>query len=130
MSQDANAYMRAASDGQKASRVISTRKMQEASKRKLLASIKKRIMTSFIGALDRIEKHIGDELWLHGVPPESCDEDALSWRRVWAKCRKDILDNGNEQIMGNEHIVSIEAELTQYVVEYSCQHVELKGCQS
>ena len=59
--------------------------------------VAKRIESTFIGALVRIEQHFGF-LWNHGEEYENLTPNEKKWRNIWNKCRKSILDHGNEQI--------------------------------
>ena len=80
-------------------RIVNERKQQRqqvysgASHRRLAQSIKKKIMTTMIGALDRFEKQFGD-IW----------ENNAEAMQEWQELRKAVLDNGNRQIrmMNNE----------------------------
>lgn len=94
------------------SREADTQRYKEASKRRLLKILTRKGTTCFIGALDKIEKYIGVELWGHGKLESDCTPEQLFWRDVWEPCRTEILNNGNNQIR------AMESELSQYTVNW------------
>lgn len=73
------------------------RKIKNA-KRRLFSCLKRRLMSSFIGALERFEIEFGKELWQHGEHHSRLDEDGMYYREKWSRCRDSILENGNDQI--------------------------------
>jgi len=62
----------------------------EYSWQKLADMIKRRMTTTMIGALDKFEKEFGD-LW-------NADNASAEDRAKWSKIRKQVLDNGNNQL--------------------------------
>lgn len=88
------------------------RKYEDSSRARLLRILKKKLTTAFIGALARVESHLGAALWGHGRPDCECSPAQLEWRRVWDECRTDILTNGNNQVR------AVEAELAQHKVSW------------
>ncbi len=74
--------------------------------------VKKKITTSFIGAISQFEHYFGD-LWGHKLPAESCSKDQLNMRTQWELCRKDVLNTGNNQLRG------IDSELEQHDVVWN-----------
>lgn len=95
-----------------AERQVSKDKYQDASRKRLLSILQKKLTTSFIGALSKVETHIGRELWGHGKDVGECTPQQLAWRKVWEKCRNEILNNGNNQVR------AVESEVFQYTVHW------------
>lgn len=88
------------------------------SSRSLLRALRKKLKTSFVGALARFEGHFG-HLWGHGLHESECDADQLAWRAVWEECRVAVLDNGNQQVR------AVESEVLQYEVSWNRHHLNL-----
>lgn len=82
----------------------------ESSKKRLLSIVRKKIKTSFIGALAKVEQHIGVGLWGHGKPDSQCTKEEIYWKNKWEFCRNEILNNGNNQLR------AIENEFDQYSI--------------
>lgn len=59
--------------------------------------IKKRILTTMIGALARFENSFG---YLWGIDNPNPTQDQLNNEAIWEKLRTEILDHGNNQIRG------------------------------
>lgn len=57
----------------------------------------KKMQTAFIGALSCFEKEFG-WLWGCGLPEEECSPEQREWRRVWERCRNNVLNVGNNQL--------------------------------
>jgi hypothetical protein len=91
----------------------SQQRYQEASRRRLARILKKKITTSFIGALARFETFFGPDIWGHGKPEEDCTPEQLAWREVWEQCRTEVLNNGNNQLR------AVENEIVQYCVNWN-----------
>jgi hypothetical protein len=82
----------------------------EGSKKNLKSSTTKRIRTTFIGIIDKVEKSIGD-LWGFGLHQRDCTPEQLKFRARWEELRNDILNHGNHQIRLNNSEVD-EYEVT------------------
>jgi hypothetical protein len=63
---------------------------------RLARILAKKLNTSFIGAISRFEQFFG-HLWGHGQSEADCTPEQLMTRETWEKCRREILDNGNQQ---------------------------------
>lgn len=84
-------------------------KRKEASRTRLIKDVSKRMNTCFIGALDAIEKNMGF-LW----EGDYCEQEAQEeMRRIFQNVRKEILDNGNNQIR------EFKGDLLNYDVKYN-----------
>ncbi len=81
----------------------------EQSKEQLFTQIKKKLETSFIGALSHMENNFGS-LWGHGLLEHELTEEQKEFRQMWEVCRSAILDNGNNQVR------ALQNELKQYTV--------------
>ena len=92
--------------------VESVRKLQESSRRRLSSIIKKKLQTSFIGAIAKVEQYIGSQLWGHGKEEDELTERERRWLEIWNECRTEILDNGNAQIR------ALESEVQQYTITF------------
>ncbi len=86
-------------------------KFLDVSKNQLHNQIKKKLETSFIGALSQVEMNFGD-LWGHGLSEDELTSEQLAYRELWDICRSAILDNGNNQVR------AIQNELKQYTVRW------------
>ena len=78
----------------------------------LRSVFRKKLTTSFIGAIARFEHHFG-YLWGHQQPIARCSPEQLKSREVWNDCRNEVLDIGNNQLRG------VDAELNQYGVVWN-----------
>jgi hypothetical protein len=67
------------------------------SKDRLEKVLKKKLTTTFIGALDSFEKQFG-YLWQHGEPYGSLTENQQKFRDVWNEVRNEVLNKGNAQL--------------------------------
>jgi hypothetical protein len=88
-----------------------------ASRKRLFDICKKKIQTTMIGALDTIEKKLG-QFWT----PEDGDRptnEQLAVKMVYDEVRREILDRGNHQIR------NLETELAQYEVEWKRYTLQL-----
>jgi len=94
------------------------RSFQEASRRRLLKILEKKLHTAFIGALSHVETHFG-RLWGHGKDEMDCTEQELAWREIWNLCRTDILTNGNNQLR------AVQAEMQLYKIEWNRYSTQL-----
>jgi hypothetical protein len=83
-------------------------KYNSESKSRLLSILRKKLMCSFIGALDRIEKSKFGELI-----------DKPEWEAEYENLRREILNNGNQQIR------AIEDELNHYTVHWERYQVRM-----
>jgi hypothetical protein len=84
----------------------------EASNKRLGRILKKKLTTSFIGAIANIEKFFG-HVWGHGKPASECTQEQLDMREMWDKLRTSILNNGNNQLR------AVESELEQYDIVWN-----------
>ncbi len=71
-------------------------KMKSA-KEVLRKNIEKKIRTTMIGALSKMESFFGKD-WGHGLVEEECSDDQLDKYDLWQQCRDEILNLGNSQI--------------------------------
>ncbi len=101
----------AANESNKAGQERAEERHHEASNGRLLKILKKKISTSFIGALARFEAHFG-EVWGHGLDQSECTPGQLAWRKVWEEARTEVLNNGNAQSR------AVESEMGQYTVAW------------
>ena len=85
---------------------------------RLMAAVKKKVMTIIIGEIDRCEKAFG-YLWAHGKPGNQLSEAQLEWRRKWELIRTDMLNHGNGQLR------ALLSEVDMYEVMYSNYNYEL-----
>lgn len=86
------------------------------SKDRLSKILKKKIQTTMIGALSTIEENLG-HLWGNNVANPS--EDQKKMKAVYEKIRSEILDRGNNQAR------NIDAELSQYEVEWQRYSIKM-----
>ena len=84
---------------------------KEVSKDRLFQIAKKKIQTTMIGALSSIENHFGF-LWNHDDGDENLSSESQHMKQLYEDVRSEILDKGNNQIR------NLEAELSQYDVEW------------
>lgn len=82
---------------------------EDESKKKLIFSTKKKVMTATIGALSSFEEKFG-YLWGRGKTSKTSQE--LAFENIWNEVRKNILDNGNKQVS------LFETEMKSYNVDY------------
>jgi len=87
-------------------------KLAEVSRDRLKLFCEKKIKTTMIGALDTIEKNMGD-LW------QSNSAESLEMRNRFEIIRQAILDNGNRQIRG------LSEEFNRYKIEWLTSHITL-----
>ena len=87
------------------------KKYKEDSRNRLLKISAKKIQTTMIGALSSIENHFGF-LWNHDDGDESLSSESQHMKQLYEDVRSEILDKGNNQIR------NLEAELSQYDVEW------------
>ena len=112
------------SDLRKQASEANKRRYNDDSKKRLMNIAKKKMNTSFIGALDQFEQKFGflwgyiknegytnDEIWLKQKLAEiGMTEDIFrSW---WDDTRTNILHNGNNQIR------ALEQEIAQYTIKW------------
>jgi hypothetical protein len=110
---DPRKQMEAASAARKEDEAAARERYLEQSRRRLQTIIEKKVRTTFIGDLSRFEEHVGRRLWGHGKSDADLTKDELAWKKVWERLRADILTNGNNQIR------ALNAELEQYVIEWT-----------
>lgn len=67
------------------------------SKKALERLVKSRCTTIFIGALDSIEKKLGDQ-WGSDKPLHELDREEKLFLQIWKDLRKEILDKSNHQV--------------------------------
>jgi hypothetical protein len=84
----------------------------EQSRIRLGKIIERKLTTTFIGDLARIELYFG-ALWGHGKTDSQRSEAERAWFARYEQLRQDILDNGNKQAR------ALRAELTQYDVKWN-----------
>lgn len=96
-----------------------TQRYQSASRDRLWRILKKKVTTSFIGAIARVETLIGKDLWGHGKPLSECTPNQKEWREIWEQCRNEILNNGNNQLR------AIENEVGEYVVSWNRHSIRI-----
>lgn len=80
------------------------------SRSRLTNSVKKSLETTFIGAINRIEKNFG-YLWGHGK--EVLTDQEKQFLALWRKTRREIMDCGNDEIKRAEN------NLDKYVIQYN-----------
>lgn len=93
-------------------------RFKEESKRRLKTNAEKKMKTTFIGAIDSIEKKFG-HLWGRGKTQLSPSE--RNWAELWEELRKEILDKGNNQLR------NLKNEIDEYEVEWQKYHYEFRG---
>lgn len=81
------------------------------SRGRLAAIVRKKLTTSFVGALARFEEHFG-AVWGRGLPDSRLTPEQRAWRGVWERCRTEVLNNGNNQAR------AVENEFPQYTVRW------------
>lgn len=84
---------------------------KKSSKEKLRVAAQKKIDTTMIGAINKMEIFMGKQ-WGHGLEEDECTDAQLDWYEVWQQCRQEILDLGNKQKR------SLISELDLYDVEF------------
>ena len=92
-------------------KVNKEKKYKEDSRNRLLKIPAKKIQTTMIGALSSIENHFGF-LWNHDDGDENLSSESQHMKQLYEDVRSEILDKGNNQIR------NLEAELSQYDVEW------------
>ena len=93
------------------SRVRDSDNKKKNSKEKLRLNLEKKIRTTMIGLIDKIEKYFGED-WGHGLKEEECSDNQLDKYEIWQQCRQEMLDLGNKQIRASS------SELDLYDVEF------------
>lgn len=88
------------------------------SRRSLIRVLRKKLTTSFIGAIVQFEKSFG-HLWGIGRDASACTENQLKWRSVWDACRNEVLNNGNHQVR------AVESEVEQYDILWNRHQITL-----
>lgn len=83
-----------------------------ADKTRIKEDVRKKLMTTMIGALDAFEKQFG-ELWGWEKQYEDLTDTELEFNNKWEQARSDILDNGHSQIS------AILNELDSYNIEWN-----------
>ena len=63
----------------------------------LLKEIGSKLQTVNIGSISQFETYFGI-LWGHGKREEELNDSEREWRTIWQECRKNVLDNGNNQL--------------------------------
>lgn len=58
---------------------------------------RKRINTTFMGAIATVEEQLG-KLWGHPKPFEELTENEKKFWKIWRRMRNEILDKGNHQL--------------------------------
>lgn len=92
------------------------------SKERLSKILKKKIQTTMIGALSSIEENFGF-LWNNNSDkPLTKDQEEL--KNLYNKIRSEILDKGNNQAR------NIDAELSQYEIEWLRYSIKMPVIQS
>jgi hypothetical protein len=92
-------------------------KYKDDSKARLSTIMKKKIETTFVGALSSVEEHFGF-LWEPEGGLEMSD-DQYMMSQIFQKLRSDILDKGNAQRR------NVDAELNQYEVDWKKYKMDL-----
>jgi hypothetical protein len=92
--------------------------LKSRSKERLTVAVSKKLNTSFIGAIARMEVCFG-HLWGHGKNEDECSPSELRARKVWDECRTEILNNGNNQIR------AVKSEIRQYDILWNRHHLDL-----
>ncbi len=82
-------------------------------KEQLFDTVKKKLMTAFIGAIDELEKSDFSQLWGGSEGPTNGDQKR--WKRVYQNLRREILNNGNDQIRDLvEEFVRFDVKFSRY----------------
>lgn len=79
---------------------------------RLRSILRKKVTTSFVGAIAKFEEKFG-RLWGHGLPLSECTERQREVRDIWQQCRTEVFDLGNAQLGG------LDSELKQYQVVWN-----------
>jgi hypothetical protein len=104
--------LKRASDVRRASSLANKENFDVESRNRLAIILSKKIKTTFIGDISRVEEALG-MLWGHGKPEHQLNDDEREWRKIWEELRSKILDNGNNQIR------TIEKELLEYKISWN-----------
>lgn len=99
---------------------VSNQKWDEASARRLLQILEKKLQTSFIGAISQFENAFG-YLWRHREDEQDLSPEEARFRQLWNEVRTTILNNGNNQIR------AIQNELTQYCITWNRHQTTFKA---
>jgi len=89
------------------------------SNQRLLNILRKKLRTTFIGALSSMEKHFG-KLWGHGKTMSECTDNERAFRDIWEVCRNEILNSGNKQLR------AVEQEVAEYKISWNKYRTELR----
>lgn len=92
-------------------------KYKAESKDRLSKILKKKIQTTMIGALSTLEENFGF-LWASGSD-KPLTEEQEAMKNIYNKVRSEILDRGNNQAR------NIDAELSQYEVEWTRYQIKI-----
>lgn len=85
------------------------------SQQRLINSIRRKMNTNMIGALDTFEKNFGD-LWGNGK--RNLSKEELVMYETWQRARSQILDRGNANIR------AMEDEVSEYDCSWNRYHTE------
>lgn len=95
----------------------SAERKKRMSKDRLKQNVKKKLQTTFIGAISKVEAFLGD-VWGHGLEEKECTDAQLDFYDIWQQCRDEILNLGNAQIR------AIDKEFEFYDMEYKGTEVK------
>ena len=104
--------MRKVTRARREDEVVQKRHFNDQSRRRLSTILRKKLQTTFIGALDKFEKEFG-HIWGHGKPETSLTDREIRWREIWEETRTGVLNNGNNQLR------SLLNELTEYDIHWN-----------
>lgn len=93
-------------------------KYLEDSRKRLDQIIKKKMKTTFIGALDSFESNFG-YLWGHGLDESELTHEQAEFRVVWENTRTEVLNKGNTQLRG------LQTDLANHVVSWNRYTISL-----
>lgn len=93
-------------------------KYLEDSRKRLETIIRKKMRTTFIGALDSFETNFGD-LWGHGLNEDELSDEQVEFQAIWDATRTDVLNKGNTQLRG------LQTELANHVVSWNRYTLDL-----
>lgn len=79
---------------------------------RLRSILRKKVTTSFVGAIAKFEEKFG-RLWGHGLSLDECSDKQREFRVIWQQCRTEVFDLGNTQLGG------LDSELRQYQVVWN-----------
>lgn len=111
--------MRRASAIRKEGEANSKENYKDASRERLTSIVEKKMRTTMIASLAKVEEHIGVKLWGHGLPASECTSEQLLMRKSWADCRDEILNKGNGQIRAfHKEILLYEVVWSRYNTDF------------